>query len=173
MEQDQATSSEDKPVVSNRVMEVITGLAFLAVGGLVVWDSVRLGHTWAPSGPQPGYFPFYIGLFLIASGAFNAIRVLLPATKAYGDEAFVTRSRLKSVLMVFLPTLAYVVLMQYVGLYVAAALFIIGFMMINGKYSLLKSLPYGLVVPVLLFFMFEKWFLISLPKGPVEAFLGL
>jgi hypothetical protein len=27
-------------------------------------------------------------------------------------------------------------------------------------------------VPVLLFIVFEKWFLVPLPKGPIEDFLG-
>ena len=30
----------------------------------------------------------------------------------------------------------------------------------------------GIAVPFSLFFMFEKWFLVPLPKGPLEAMLG-
>lgn len=172
MEQEQGKSNDDKAIVSTRTMEVAFALVLVAFGGLVVWDSVRLGHTWGPSGPGPGYFPFYIGCLIIFSGLANAIRILGPAHKAWGAQPFVTRGQFKSVLMVFLPTLAYVFLMQFVGLYVAAGLYIMGFMMLNGKYSLLKSIPLSVIVPVLLFFMFEIWFLISLPKGPVEALFG-
>lgn len=172
MEQQQGTSSEDKAVVSTRTMEVAFSILLVAVGGLVIWDAIRLGHTWGPSGPMPGFFPFYIGCFIVFSGVVNGLRILGPAHKAWGEQPFVTRGQLKSVLLVFVPTLAYVLLMQYLGLYTATFLYILGFMMINGKYSLLRALPLSVIVPVLLFFMFEIWFLISLPKGPVEALFG-
>jgi putative tricarboxylic transport membrane protein len=173
MEQDQATPGEDESVVSTRVMDVVAALFFLAVGALVVYDSIRMGNSWGDSGPEPGYFPFYIGLILVFAGAGTTVQALIgKAMKASGDAPFVTRGRLKSVAMVFLPTVAFVVVMQFVGLYAAAALFITMFMMINGKYSLVKTLPYAAVVPVLIFLMFEIWFLVPLPKGPIEAMLG-
>jgi hypothetical protein len=58
------------------------------------------------------------------------------------------------------------------GIYVASAIFIFGFMTFVGRENVLKSLGVGIVVPVALFFMFEKWFLVPLPKGPLEAWLG-
>lgn len=153
-------------------MEVAVGLIIVGLGSLVVWDSVRLGHTWAAGGPQPGYFPFYIGLLLIVSGLFNAVYALTPASKASGDRPFVSRAQIKSVLWVFIPALLYVIALQYIGLYCASSLFIIGFMMANGGYSFLQTLPYAIITPIVLFFMFEIWFLISLPKGPIESYFG-
>jgi hypothetical protein len=41
-----------------------------------------------------------------------------------------------------------------------------------GKYPLLRILPVAVAVPLLLFFMFEVWFLVPLPKGPIEMALG-
>jgi p-aminobenzoyl-glutamate transporter AbgT len=35
-----------------------------------------------------------------------------------------------------------------------------------------RILPVSLGVPILLFLMFEVWFLVPLPKGPVEALFG-
>jgi len=172
MEQQQP-SKDERSVVSVRVMEVITAMFFLAIGALVVWDSLRLGNSWGPFGPEPGYFPFYIGLILMFAGGGTALMAMVAkSAKVTGDAAFVTWGRLKSVLMVFMPTLAYVGLMSFVGLYVAAALFISAFMMINGKYHFVRTLPYAVVVPILIFWMFEKWFLVPLPKGPIEAMLG-
>jgi putative tricarboxylic transport membrane protein len=172
MEQDQNTSGEDKVLASTRTMEVAFGVVLLIFGSLVVYDTNRLGASWGDMGPEPGYFPFYIGLFILLAGVSNIISAFLPGNKADGDKPFVTRQQFKQVLMVFLPTLGYVILMQYIGLYSAAALFIIAFMMLNGKYPLIKCLPFAIIVPVFMFFMFEVWFLISLPKGPVEAFFG-
>jgi hypothetical protein len=45
-------------------------------------------------------------------------------------------------------------------------------MIINGGYKLTKALPFGILVPIIIFLMFEKWFLVPLPKGPIEAMLG-
>lgn len=172
MSHDQNTTSEDKALVSNRTMELMTGLVIMALGLLVVWDSNRMGSGWSEMGPEPGYFPFYIGCLLALAGLANAIAAFLPGNKASGDVAFVTRNRFKSVLAVYIPTVLYVLAMQYIGLYVAAALYIIGFMMLNGKYPIIKTLPYAIGVPIFLFLMFEVWFLIALPKGPIEAMLG-
>lgn len=172
MSHDQNTASADKPLVSTRTMEVATGVVIMALAALVMWDSNRMGSGWTDMGPAPGYFPFWIGLFLAFAGLVNAIAAFLPGNKAGGEVPFVTRQRFKSVLAVYIPTVLYVVLMQYVGLYVAAALYISGFMMLNGKYPFLSTLKYAIPVPVFLFFMFEVWFLIALPKGPLEAMLG-
>lgn len=173
MKQDQITPGEDKSVVSTRTMDVAAAIFFLAIGALVVYDSIRLGNSWGDSGPEPGYFPFYIGLVLIFAGAGTAVQALFGATwKASGDAPFVTRGRLKSVLMVFLPTVAFVVIMQFTGIYVAAAIYISGFMTINGGYSFIKTIPYAVVVPIVIFTMFEIWFLVPLPKGPIETMLG-
>jgi len=170
MDHDDKQTSEVS-LVSTRTMEVAFGLLIVALGLLVVWDSNRIGSGW-DGGPQAGYFPFWIGAILAFSGAVNTIAAFLPGNKASGDASFVSVQRFKSVMCVYIPTLIYVVLMEYLGLYVSAALYIAGFMMLNGKYPVVKTLPYALGVPIFLFVMFEIWFLIALPKGPIEAMLG-
>ena len=54
---------------SMRVADLVMASLFLAFGALVMWDSRRLGSDWGADGPQAGYFPFYIGLILVISGA--------------------------------------------------------------------------------------------------------
>ena len=70
------------------------------------------------------------------------------------------------------PLIAFVAAIHFIGIYVASALFIAGFMMAFGHNGVLKSIAVGIGVPLVLFFMFEKWFLVPLPKGPLEAMLG-
>lgn len=167
-------SSGDKPVVSTGTMEVAVSLAFLAVGALFMWDSVRLGSGWADDGPEAGYFPFYISLIMMVAAAANILFTLLgQEAKATNAKPFVMWSQFRSVLAVFFPVLVFVTAIQYLGLYVSALLFIGAFMRINGKYGLKKILPIAVLVPVVIYVMFEKWFLVPLPKGPLEALLGL
>jgi hypothetical protein len=46
------------------------------------------------------------------------------------------------------------------------------FMRWLGKYRWTTVAPVALAVPILTFFMFEIWFLVPLPKGPLERLLG-
>jgi len=67
----------------------------------------------------------------------------------------------------------YVSVIQYLGFYVASTLFIAYFMRQIGKYPWLKVLPIAIGVSVAFFLVFEIWFQVPLPKGPLEAAVGL
>jgi len=86
--------------------------------------------------------------------------------------SFVSHGELMMVLQVLIPTTIFVVLALYIGIYISLALFIGFFMIWHGHYSLLKTLPLAIAVPVALFIIFEIWFLVPLPKGPFEHWLG-
>lgn len=160
-----------RSVVSLKTMDVAVALAFLAFGLLIAYDSNRLGAKWAEDGPQSGYFPFYIGLIICVASLINL--VLAVRVKAADAESFVSGEQLKAVFSVAIPTLFYVLLIQYLGIYVASTLFIAGFMVWLGKYSLLRAALVGVGVSAVFFVMFEVWFNVQLPKGPLEALLGL
>jgi hypothetical protein len=160
----------DERTVSNRVMELVVAALFMVVASIVMLDSRRVGAGWAFDGPEAGYFPFYVGLIMFISGA--AIFVTNIVTRAPDLGNFVDRSALVLVLRVLVPTIGFVVLINLLGLYVASAIFITFFMWWLGRYSLVKAVPVGVLVPVILFWVFEIAFLIPLPKGPLEAALG-
>ncbi len=82
-------------------------------------------------------------------------------------------SQLRQVLKVLVPTTIYCFLVEPLGIYIPSFLLIAVFMKWLGKYSwpLTAAIAFG--VPAAFYFVFEKWFLIPLPKGPVEALLGL
>jgi hypothetical protein len=48
-----------------------------------------------------------------------------------------------------------------------------GFMRWIGRYGWLLTLAISIGLPVLTYFTFEMWFLVPLPKGPLEDMLGL
>jgi putative tricarboxylic transport membrane protein len=74
---------------------------------------------------------------------------------------------------VIIPLAIYVALVPWLGLYVSSLLLIAVFMKWLGRYGwgLVAALAIG--VPVAAYVMFEKWFLVPLPKGPLEDLLGL
>jgi len=152
------------------VLDVAVAAIIFALGALVAWDSHRLGSGWSTDGPQTGYFPFYIGLITCICGAVVFVQGLL---KLGTDKSvFVTHEQLKQVLVILVPSTIYVLGVQFIGIYVASAIFIGLFMRIAGHYTWLRSAAVGLGVSICTFVMFEIWFKIPLPKGPLENLLG-
>lgn len=159
-----------QPGARTVVVELAVAAVIFALGALVTYDSYRLGSGWAPDGPQSGYFPFYIGLLTCICSTVVFVRGLL---KVKTDrQVFVTPSQLRRVLIILLPSTVYVLAVQEIGIYVPSALFIGLFMKIAGKYSWMRSIAVGVGVSVSAFVMFEIWFTIPLPKGPLENLLG-
>ena len=156
--------------------EIVVAVLFLLAGALVVYDSVRLGWKWAEDGPEAGYFPFYIGMLVCASALINlaaAVRTAGEETRTAGEETFVEAGQLKLVLSVLVPSAIYVALIGWLGIYVASILFVAFFMRWLGKYEWWKLAAVSIGNSVCFFLVFEIWFKIPLPKGPLEALLGL
>jgi hypothetical protein len=154
-----------------RWVELVFALLIAFGGAVVIYDSVRIGAKWGAEGPQAGYFPWLTGCALALAGGWMAAQTIW-RWKRIGPEIFVSWSSLKPVLAMLLPTIAYVALIRFIGIYVASALFIAGFMLWRGHYRLLPTLAVSVAIPVILFMLFEVWFLVPLPKGPVENMLG-
>ena len=68
-----------------------------------------------------------------------------------------------------MPTAIYVALIPWLGIYVSSILLIAVFMRWLGRYDWRIVAAVSLGVPLVIFFMFERWFLVPLPKGPIEA----
>jgi hypothetical protein len=151
-----------------RVANLITAAILAAAGVLVLADAVRLGTGWGTDGPQSGFFPFWLAVLLIGcclAIAAQAVRLTLPVP-------FVTRKALGPVLAVLGPAAGFVVLTQAIGLYVASALYMGFYMRWIGRHSWTAVVALGIGFPVITFLVFEKWFLVPMPKGPLETWLG-
>jgi hypothetical protein len=154
-----------------RWVELAVAAVICAGAVLVMVDSARIGASWASDGPQAGYFPFLTGVALLGAGLWIIVTTLVRWRKLAGDT-FVSWERLVPVTQMLLPTIAYVVVVGLVGIYVASAIFIGAFMIWKGRYRLLAALSVAIGVPVVMFLLFEIWFLVPLPKGPLERMLG-
>lgn len=151
-------------------VDLVVAVLVLLFGALVVYGSYQLGSSWDPDGPQAGYFPFYIGCLICICGAAVFVQSLL---KLRTERAvFVTGGQIKQVMVILVPSMLYVAGIQLIGIYVPSALFIGLFMRFVGKYGWLRSALVGGAVAVIAFVLFEIWFKIPLPKGPVENLLG-
>ena len=164
-------SENDRSAVKRGTLEWVTAVVMFLLGVLVIYDSVRVGIRWVEDGPQAGYFPFYIGLLLCLASLWNLMKNHLDRAKA--KKSFVGRRSLVLILSMLLPTVVYVVLIGWIGFYVSSILFIGLFMVWLGKYSWARSAAVSATVIVCIYLMFEIWFRVPLPKGPLENLLGL
>src|SRR4051794_25597491 len=55
-------------------VDLAVALALAAIGAVVVTDSLRVGVGWGVEGPEAGFFPFFVGLLLLAGALFTAAR---------------------------------------------------------------------------------------------------
>jgi putative tricarboxylic transport membrane protein len=160
-----------RAALRHKTAEIAVALGFLAIGAIVIFDSLRLGARWGDDGPQAGYFPFYIALIICASAAMVLLRAL--RLRPERDKTFVEVEQLKLVLAVLVPTAVYVALIGWFGIYVASIAFVAFFMRWLGKYAWWKVAATSIGNSVFFFLIFEIWFKIPLPKGPLETLLGL
>lgn len=169
---DDPTAPEpDSPAVtSTGLVDVVVSLLLLAFAGTLGWDNWRTGAAWDSTGPQPGYFPFYLSVILGGASLYGLAVAFRSRKEA--AEVFVTRAQLRRVMAVFVPTFLFCLVTQYLGLYVASFLLIAGFMRIVGKIALWKSLATAVVFTAVMFVTFDVAFDVIMPKGPLEAAFG-
>ena len=168
----EARQEADRAAFRKKSAEIAVAALFFAFGAIVIYDSVRLGSGWQEvHGPRPGYFPFYIGLLICISALVNVTYAL--RMRPEQNKVFVKVGQLKLVLTVLIPTAIYAALVTWIGIYVSSVLFIGFFMRWLGKYPWWKVAVVSVATVVVFFLIFEKWFLVPLPKGPLESLIGL
>ena len=156
--------------LGTRWPEVIVAGGLMLLAALVITDSIRVGTGWADDGPRAGYFPFYIGLLLLLSSGVVLVTALLGWRKT--DPVFVERAQLGMVFAVLVPMVLYVGAIALAGIYAASLMLIAYFMRRHGKFSWPWTVGVSVGVPLAFFLVFERWFLVPLPKGPIESLLG-
>lgn len=183
-----------------RKAQIVVALFFVAIGIVVLVDSSRIGFRWGPSGPESGFFPFYLGVgTLICSAivlikgfkeptaesldaALERIRRVVSTTaggvpeervrlleaearRVAGKSRLIPEGGLKPILWVLIPSTAMVILTELVGLHIAAAMFLAFYMRAVGKIRWVTVALVSILLPVTLFVVFDKLFLIPLPMG--------
>src|SRR5277367_1944830 len=168
---DPTAPEENSPAITNnRTVEIVVSLLLLALAATLGYDNWRTGIGWDSTGPQAGYFPFYLSVILGGASVYGVVTAFL--SRKEQAETFVTRAQLRRVMAVFVPTLLFCLVTQFLGLYVASLLLIAGFMRWVGKIALWKSLLTAVVFTALMFMTFDVAFDVIMPKGPLEAAFG-
>ena len=164
-------ADEGPSLVSVRTMEIAVAFLFLAICAVVIADCLRLGIRWLPNeGPAPGFYPFYVSVLMAFASIMNLIKAWPKSGE--GAESFVSVVGFKRMAAIFVPAVAFVFATHFIGIYVASAIYIGGFMVFVGKYPISKAVAVSVGFAAVTFWLFEDRFLVPLPKGPLEAMLG-
>jgi hypothetical protein len=158
-------------VIKRIHMEVLVACLLALAGVAVAGGSLELGVGWTDSGPDAGYFPFYVGLLLAIAGFANAIwTVILHRGET---EIFIDSEQARRLLSFLLPMTAFVIVTLLLGLYVGAALYLFYVAWRQGKYNPFWAAGLGIGFAISLFVVFDTLFKVPLLKGPLEAFLKI
>jgi hypothetical protein len=153
-----------------RRAEIACAVALLILAGVVAREAIWLDIGWGDIGPKGGFFPFWLAVIL-GSSSLSILAQAVWGSEQRAGGAFVTRPRLRLVLMVLVPIALVVPLTETLGFYLTAFLYLFLYIRWIGQKPWLLTGTISFLFPIAIYLVFEKWFLIPLPKGLVESYL--
>ncbi len=163
--------AQDKVLVSRFGLQVLVALGTLAFGGVIIFGALEYDVGWGERGPEPGYFPFWMGLLVVAGSLGTLAEALLRRGELRGVA--ISRAQATRALAFAIPVIGFVAVTTVLGLYVATVLYLFGVMVLQGGYRVPIAATISLGTALSFYLMFEKWLLVPLMKGPIEAWLGI
>ncbi|MDF3919305.1 tripartite tricarboxylate transporter TctB family protein [Salinicola sp. LHM] len=157
--------------ISRYSMEIATALLTAAIGVAICYGAWQVGIGWTPSGPDSGYFPFWIGVLVVAGSLVNLLRTVIG--HRHKDETFLDAARLRSLARFTLPIIGFAVISLLLGLYVGTTLYVLFAMRLQGHYAWWRSLVSGIAISICFYLLFELVFQVPLLKGPLEHAFGI
>jgi len=148
--------------------KIDTGVGLgLAVLSAAIYFSAEQYSAMGVNSYGPNFFPQLLSVLLfICSGAlvFKAIR----GTEESELEGFDTSGLIK-VGITFAIAVLYIYAMQFVGFYVASALFLYSIMFVLGKRNHLMTIAISVVIAAIVWFIFAYLLMIPVPYGIFEG----
>jgi putative tricarboxylic transport membrane protein len=157
-------------VLSRKTAELVFAVVLLMFGIAIIVGAREMETGWGSSGPEAGYFPLRIGMLIVAAALLVLGKEALSHVRR---EAFLSLPAAKNVVLFALPLVLLIATIPWIGLYLAAAgylLLSIGFV---GRVHWVKALTIAMLTPVLMFVLFEFAFKTPLPKGPLGPLFGM
>ena len=148
-----------------RKADIVVALGLMLIGLLVIWDSIRLGFGWGLSGPEAGFFPFYMALGVVICTFFILLKAIRIFKKEGAGKRLILKGGLPQILWVLLPAVGMVLLTELIGLHLSTVLYLAFYMGVVGKMNWGKVIVLSLLVPLVIYIVFDRIFLIPLPEG--------
>ncbi len=140
--------------------------------GLALWAYLesRRFHYMSEFTPGPGFFPFWVAVSLALLSLYLIYRTLKrEPSKQDGKKVLPERHALVRVASILLLLSAATGAMKFLGFPLTLAVFTATILIILERYSILKSVAYGIAYAAVTWFIFEYMMSMGFPKG----FLGI
>ena len=154
-----------------RKAEIACGVALLCVGLLIMVESIRLGIGWGMEGPQSGLYPFILSLGMVVGSLIVLVQAFQGKGLSGSGEPFIPRQAIAPVLKCIVPAALMVFLTEYIGLYVAAGLYLAVYMRWIGRHRWRTVFVLSIAIPLASYIVFDKFFLIPMPEGSLRISL--
>ena len=146
-----------------RKADRITAALLLAFSAAFVAAALRYYTWWGDSGPGSAFMPFWLGLVMAGLAALLLFRRPRPADDIVdwmprGEGA-------KRVLVVLGVTVAFVVLMQVIGMIVGGAIFLAILMRYLERHPWWLTIVVSLGAAAVNWLVFAHWLRVPLPQG--------
>lgn len=151
-----------------RRAEVLMAAGLLAFAVVMLRQALHLPVGWTATGPGAGFFPFWLALGV---GVVAVVLLWQAVRMPAAEGALVPVGAWKPLLVVFLPIVAIIALLGVLGLYLGGALYLAGYTRLVGRHRWPFVAAVSVLVPLGLFLIFERWFLLPMPKGAVLEWL--
>jgi hypothetical protein len=143
-------------------IEIGVALLFLGLGALVLGEGLRLGPGWSVSGPEPGFFPVVMtGLMSVGALISLYFAIRTPDRRPFFEE----RQEVANLLEVGVPILLTIFAMQWLGLYLAAGLYLSLFMIFYGKSRWWAGIAGGVLMAAAFWLILVKFLTIPMPMS--------
>lgn len=154
-------------MISQRAIETTTAAITGLFGVAVIVSSTENGIGWGENGVDAGTFPMLVGSAIALGSIYNLVRGALLA-----HEIAVTWPALRRVAGLFVPAAVFIALIPTLGMYIASAGYVLATVGWHRKLPWWKTGAVAIAVPLFLYFVFEKLFVVTLPHGALLEMMG-
>lgn len=143
-------------------VDVGAAIGLLVLGAVVLRESIELGPGWGASGPDAGFFPFWLTVLML----IGTLGVIWYAFRKPDERPFFeVNQEVTDLLRVGVPIAAATTLIPWAGMYVTAGLYLGFFMFWYGNFRWYWSLAGAILLPAVLWIMLREGFNISMPMS--------
>lgn len=156
---------------SSITKDIVSGSCFLTLGLFIVFRSIGF-KIWGVIGPQEGFFPFIIGILIIALSLIiigksllsRLPHALVTSEKSLTEEETASVS-LRKVVYYSIAMGCYAILLQPVGFLITTPVFLVCILRLIERQSWRTSVSVALALTVLSHIVFAYLLMVPLPKG--------
>ena len=151
-----------------RSTDRVTAALLLAFAVAFSAAAIKQYQWWGPGGPGPAFVPFWLGLVMAILALMMLTRSL--KQKDPGASWFPRGEGLRDMLVVLGVTIAFVALLNFLGMVIGTALYLAVLVRYLGKHPWWMTLAIALGAAGFNWLVFVHWLRVPFPEGKIWIF---